>query len=85
MGLDQQQQLDPVVIIFYGSGQDIKDTCALNGSTMATKTASGAGKCRRTFPFDSLIWCVSIFPILWNQLNCALCVIQSINKGSNLC
>jgi len=37
MGLDQQQQLDPVVIIFYGSDQDIKDTCALDGSTMATK------------------------------------------------
>ena len=63
MGMEPDQ-LDPVIIIFYASDDDIKATRELAGSTIATKTASGAGKCRRTFPFDSLIWCVSIFLIL---------------------
>ena len=42
MGMEPMDQLDPVIIIFYSSDEDIKDTCALNGSTIATKTASGA-------------------------------------------
>ena len=60
----EPDQLDPVIIIFYASDDDIKATCELAGSTIPTRTVGGAGKCRRTFPFDSLIWCVSIFPIL---------------------
>ena len=65
--MELMDQLDPVIIIFYASDDDIKATCALAGSTIQTKTASGAGKCRqcrRTFPFDSLFWCVSILPII---------------------
>jgi len=67
MGMDRLcpglDQLDPLLIIFHGSDEEIKDTCSLDGSPIVTKTAGGVGKCRRTFPFDSLIWCVSISPL----------------------
>jgi len=37
MEMEPMDQLDPVIIIFYSSDEDIKYTCALNGSTIATK------------------------------------------------